>query len=213
MMMPQKQERDRLKKRKVAPEMTISAQITLQKWLRGWYGNVKNKYKVDSLTRLKLTHREDYNFCEAMPKGLNGALHTAPKAQVIYSACTACSGMTFFLHPEDPSQNFAVLDDQSKAIAQRHGFLEVEFTVLAKGGLLPQLNASTRKKSDGIAKLQYRCSPRPIRWSKRNNRMCYCLGNRRKSHGRSERQNLLANQAVKSHLARQVWSKGLQGLE
>jgi hypothetical protein len=128
-MVQQKQEKDGVKKRKVAPEKTISAQVALQKWLRGWYGNKKNKHNVDSLARLELTHREDYNFCEAMRKGLNGALCTysiAPKGQVIYLACTVCSGMTFFLHPEEPSQNFAVLDDQSKAIARRRGFLESE---------------------------------------------------------------------------------------
>jgi hypothetical protein len=37
MMMQQKQERDGVKKRKVAPEKTISAQVALQKRLRGWY--------------------------------------------------------------------------------------------------------------------------------------------------------------------------------
>jgi hypothetical protein len=52
-----------------------------------------------------------------------------------------------YLHPEDPSQNFAVLDDQSKAIAQRRRFLEAEFNVLAKGGLLPWLDVSTTKES------------------------------------------------------------------
>jgi hypothetical protein len=83
-MQQQKQEKDGVKKRKVALEKTISAQVALQKRLRGWYGNEKNKYNVDSLAMLELTYREDYNFCEAMPKGLNGALHTysiAPKAQ------------------------------------------------------------------------------------------------------------------------------------
>jgi hypothetical protein len=91
-----KKEKDRVKKRKVAPEKTISAQVALQKRLRGWYGNKKNKYNDDSVARLELTHREDYNFCEAMSKVLNSALHTysiAPKAQVIHSACTACSGI------------------------------------------------------------------------------------------------------------------------
>jgi hypothetical protein len=34
-----------------------------------------------------------------------------------------------------------------KAIAPRHGFLQAEFNVLANGGLLPQLNASTTKES------------------------------------------------------------------
>jgi hypothetical protein len=66
---------------------------------------------------------------------------------VIYLACTVCSKTSFFLHPEDPSQNFAVLNDQSKAIARRRGFLQAEFNVLAKGGLLPRLNASTMKES------------------------------------------------------------------
>jgi hypothetical protein len=110
----------------------------------------KKQIPHHSLVRLELTHWEDYGFCEAMPKGLNGALHTysiAPKVQVIYSACTACSGMSFFLHPEDPSQNFAVLDNRSKAIARRCRFLEAEFNVLAKGGLLPWLKASTTKES------------------------------------------------------------------
>jgi hypothetical protein len=55
MMMQQKQEKDGIKKRTVAPEKTISAQVALQKWLRGWYGNEKNKYNVHSLARLELT--------------------------------------------------------------------------------------------------------------------------------------------------------------
>jgi hypothetical protein len=41
MMMQQKQEKDGVKKRKVALEKLISAQVALQKLLRGWYGNEK----------------------------------------------------------------------------------------------------------------------------------------------------------------------------
>jgi hypothetical protein len=37
LMMQQKQERDGVKKRQVAPEKTISRQVALQKRLRGWY--------------------------------------------------------------------------------------------------------------------------------------------------------------------------------
>jgi uncharacterized protein (DUF924 family) len=51
-----KEEKDGVKKRKVAPEKTISAQVALQKRLRGWYRNKKNKYNGDSLARLELTH-------------------------------------------------------------------------------------------------------------------------------------------------------------
>ncbi len=76
MMMQQKPEKDGAKKRKVAPEKTISARVALQKRLREWYGNKKNKYIANSLARLKLSHRKHYNFSEAIMQGLNSALYT-----------------------------------------------------------------------------------------------------------------------------------------
>jgi hypothetical protein len=69
-MMQEKQEKDGVKKRKVAPEKKISAQVALQKRFRGWYGNKKNKYNVESLAlsressleRLEHTRREEYSY-------------------------------------------------------------------------------------------------------------------------------------------------------